>query len=69
VLTFTRSPVRTARRAASDVWIQTGLEWEISFSHLALPERVWISVGRRNVGISANSFFAGSMPLASMWLR
>ena len=41
-----------ARRA---VWIQSGLRCEISFRYFALPLRVWMSVGRRNVGSSTIS--------------
>ena len=47
----TRSPVPTPARAASTGAIQSGFVWAISSSHLAFAERVWISTGRRNVGI------------------
>ncbi len=69
VITFTRSPVCTPSRWASLVWIQSGLECEISFSHLLLPERVWISVGSRNVGSRTNSPRRLSIAPACTWLR
>src|SRR5262245_45984943 len=51
----TRSPVLSPNRAASLVCNQIGLFCEISLSHLAAPLRVWIRVGRRNVGSNTNS--------------
>ena len=48
--------VRRAPSAASVLgWTHSGFVCEISWSHLALPERVWISVGRRKVGRSTRS--------------
>ena len=69
VATFSRSPVVTPNRSASSGWSHSGLVWEISASHLALPERVWISVGSRKVGSSTISPRARSMLEKWMWLR
>ena len=41
--------------SASLGWIHSGWPWLISFSHLALPPRVWIIVGRRKVGMRMRS--------------
>ena len=62
VSTRTRSPVSTPSRRASSGCIQSGLVCESSVSHFALPERVWISVGSRNVGTSAISPLRGRAP-------
>ena len=49
-------------------WTHSGFVWLISCSHLALPERVWIRVGRRKVGTSAYSPRAGSRCRLCTWL-
>ena len=55
VVTRTRSPVAMPSRSASSALIQSGWVLLISLRYLALPERVWISVGSRKVGTSTIS--------------
>src|SRR5205823_503182 len=69
VLTFSRSPVVTPSRAASLGCTHRGLVCEISASHFEFPERVWISVGRRNVGSRTISPRLASMFEKCTWLR
>ena len=68
VLMRTRSVVSNPKRSASSGWIHTGFVFESSYSHFELPERVWINVGRRNVGMSTYSPFDTSIVLRWMWL-
>ena len=51
--------------SASLGWIHSGCPWLISLSHLALPPRVWIIVGSRNVGMRMRSPAAKSR--SSQW--
>ena len=69
VVTRTRSPVARPSRRASEVWIQSGLRWEISARYFAFPLRVWIRVGRRKVGSSSISPWEASSSSRWTWLR
>ncbi len=72
---ITKWPIRVVMRtrpfssmpsaSASDGWIHNGWRWLISFSHLLFAERVWISVGMRNVGSRIRSSPARSR--SSQW--
>ncbi len=65
VVTRTRPLSSIPSFSASDGWIQSGWRWLISFSHFELAERVWMSVGMRNVGSRMRSFPARSR--SSQW--
>jgi hypothetical protein len=61
VVTRTRSPVPRPMVVASALFIHSGCLFAISLRNFALPERVWISVGRRKFGMSTNSLLLRSM--------
>ena len=58
--------MRSRSGSASRGWIQTGLVWAISSSHLAFPLRVWIWTGTRNVEI--RTIWPGSRRSGWTWL-
>ena len=68
VETRTRAPVVSPSRAASFPFTHSGWVLLSSLRYLALPERVWISVGSRNVGTSTNSLRVRVDLAAATWL-
>ncbi len=67
VLTRTRPLSSMPSASASFGWIQSGWRWLISLSHFELPDRVWMSVGMRNVGSRMRSVPAMSRSSQCTW--